>query len=818
VLSPILSDVRFAWRSMRKSAGFFVVLAIVCGGGIGATTAMFSVVQAIVRHAAPFSDADQLVMLWTRPPGGGRMPLSLPEYFDWKERSATLSQLAVVHTWLLSVTFAEQRPEPLIGSFVSGEFFPTLGVRPTLGRLLGPEDERIDGPPVIVISADTWRRHFGGDPAVVGRTLVFDARPFTVVGVAPEGFVFSFPGNESVHAWIPMVFMPWYAENAASSVVRDWYAFGRRQASAELASVQAELARFANEESRAGRAKSATDPASLEAVGGTGVEVAALPSAVVEEALEGLLLRFVAIGLVFAVVCANVASLLLTRWLGRRTELATRAALGATRGQLVRQVLVESTLPLVCALPFALVIAQALTRWFGDASLSDSSPLAWVDVGVDRTGFAFCLLLVLASGFAVGIIPALSASRADLRALLEESGAHAPSGAQFRVRAAMVVVQVTVAFALLTGSGLVLVAADRLLRTPVGCDPRNVIGMRLLGEERRTSPSELGDFYAAVMSAVASLPGVEGVSFNEAPPLSGTVEKYPIEVEGRAGGPTASLLIDRNVVTPSYFGVMQIPLRAGRLFDESDTGTQASSIIVSERVVKELFPDQNPIGRRIRYAMHDDEGYRTIVGVVGDVRRNGLAAPFAAEAYSPSPHDLYGGKVVLLRARDPERALRELPAAVASVDPRVAALPTRLQARFERSVEDVVQMAHVLRIFSAIALLLATLGVYGLVSYSMQQKTREIGIRSALGSPPLELAWVVAREGLAPLALGLGLGALAAPVLGHALAPHIPLLPIFDLSVFIIVASALGGAGLLAAIIVARRALQISPLYALRFE
>jgi len=818
MFAGIFSDLRFGLRQFRKSPRFFALLFSLVVLGVGATTAMFSITRALMKRSLPFPEPEQLLMLWgqrtAHPPGGDlsfadRSRVSLLDFQSWS-RSGTLEQACIVHPWLYSLTAEGQPPQGLVGAVVSGGFFPMLGVAPLLGRFFGPEDDRPGAAPVVVIGASVWHEHFASDPNAIGKTVLLEARPYTLVGVAPPSFDFSFPGNERAHVWTPLRALPeeMYAWYSSRQDIREWYAMARRKADASLEDVRVDLSRVAaTAQPRDGEGERID----------VGVEF--MRREVVHDVVSPLLLRFIGVALVFFAICSNVSSLLLVRAEARRGELAVRAAFGATRARLMRQVLTETLLLFLFALPFSVLAASLMVDAFRDYTVEPRTTLAQLDVSVDPQALFFCLGLCLSAGLLSGWLPALAASRVDLFSVLKQAGSGASiAGSRTGLRAALVVIQVALAFALLTSSGLALTALAEMLQRPAGFEPEGLVTARLMGvRPEDDQPVRRNQLLERVMERLRSAPGVQSVAANVALPLSGYDAEFELEISGREPQAAAvRSLANRNVVSPDYFETMRIPLLRGRTLLASDEATGAPVVVISQRLAQKYFRGEDPIGRRLRYP-GAEHGCHEIVGVVGDVRRYGLADPVALETYYPMYPEV-GGMVIVARAERPERLMAELPQLVASVDPLLGVWTRRMDERMAGTLTQSVRISIVLGVFAALALLLASLGLYGLVSYSTTLKTREFGIRIALGSPLGALTWRVMRSGLIWLGLGSAVGLLAALGLGSALALALPGVRSFDPGVYALVALALGLSGALASFVPAWRTVRVSPASALRYE
>ncbi|MEO8183378.1 MAG: ABC transporter permease [Deltaproteobacteria bacterium] len=415
-LGPTLHDVRFGLRLWRRNPAFFGLVLVVLVLGVGTTTAMFSLLQALLWRPLPYPEPEQLLELSARRATGTGSPISVQDFVDWQTRSQTLSRVSIAHNWLFALASEGLPPEGVVGAQVSGGFFPMLGLRPLLGRLLGPEDDRVGAPPAAVLSAEVWQQRFGSDPAVIGRSIRLDGQPHTVIGIAPRGFGFSYPGNERSYVWTPMSVSGAFAWFASSHSIREWHGLGRRTANASLSEVEAELSQIS---------------ATAEADGQSeriGVSARDLHAAIMGESDSSLWVRLAAVGMVFLVVCSNVSNLLFVRAEARRAELTMRAAFGATRLRLVRQLLTETLLCFLVAAPLSALSARWLVDLLRALSFEQYSELQQLELPVDARAWAFCFGACVIAGLGSGLLPALVVSRVDLLAVLKQSGAGASTG------------------------------------------------------------------------------------------------------------------------------------------------------------------------------------------------------------------------------------------------------------------------------------------------------------------------------------------------------------------------------------------------------
>ncbi len=816
-LRHLLADVRFALRLLRRSPGFAATLFFLLVGGIGSTTAMFSVVESLLLRPLPYDHADELVTLWATPIHSGAEPVyvSLPDFLDWKAQSSSFDQLAAIEEHSVTLTAPGAKPERLTGAMVTGDFFDLFRRHALRGRLLAPEDDRSGGPRVTVISAALWHDRFASDPGLIGRALRLDGQDFTVVGIAAEGFACGVTGSGAVDFWVPLAVHSsrTYADYLAHRGMRFMTSIGRRRAGVSLSAAQAEMSAIAARLSTA-----YPDSNTLLDVG-----VRDLHDELVKTSRGGVLVLFAAIGLVFLVVCANVANLLLTRGAARRAEIAMRTALGATRGRLVAQLLTETVVVFLVSAVGGLVLARWIIRWLLSL-LSLGESLESLGGKMDGSVFVACLVASLVFGLGFGLLPALLSARVEPDVALKQSAARAgASRSHHRVRGALVVTQVALAFALLVGAGLAVRAFAALDGTDPGFSVTDrVMATLSLPASRYPDDAAARAFIHRLIDAAEAQPGVVAAAVNVTLPFE-DILLGPFAIEGRPPFPEGDRPeLARNMITPHYFRAMGTPLLRGRTFDESDRTDGRPVVVVSRSVAERFFPGEDAVGKRISLGDADDgsKPWREIIGVVGNVRHRDLSAPPQDEVFelvdqvsgvtefSLVVHSLRGSELV-----------HELAALVQRIDSDQAisrARPLRelVATSFQRQRSTTILLA----LFAGAALLLATLGIFGLVSYSTSQRTRELGIRMALGSTPEEVVMLVMRSGLSLLGLGLALGLVAALLVGRLLRSRLADVPSFDPAVYATVPLLLLAAGAVACLIPALRAVRVPPATALRYE
>jgi putative ABC transport system permease protein len=824
-MRTFLANVQFTLRLIRRSPGFYALILALLTAGIGATTAMFSVAESVLLKPLPYSQAEDLTDVYRVDPEFPRAPASLADFIDWRAQGTSFEQMTAVTSHFFSLSFDGSVPVSVPGAGVSADFFPMLRVAPLLGRLLGPDDDRPDAPLAAVISAHLWESRFASDPKILGRAILLSSRPYTVVGVAPRGFAFGSRSNGHVDIWTSLS-GPRTAETYAKEVSNErgshyLTVMGRRRHGVSLAEAQAQMTGIAK---------------SLEASFPNSNTKQAIYLQDLHESLVGkqgrqVWILFAAVALVFLVISANVASLLLARAQARRGELATRAALGAAPSALVVQVITETTVLFAIGALLGGALAASLVGELASYLLDGRAVGASVSVRLDAVVLALSIVTSLVFGIAAGCGPALVTARTDPGSVLKETSARAGGHrSQATVRALLVVTQLAVAFALLTGSGLTLRAFTRLLRTEPGFDKTGLATAHItLPARKYDTDDKLRTFYRSAISAIGSLPGVESVAANSFLPMSESDSNGDFSIEGRPlWAPGEQPALDRNFVTPGYFTTMRIPLLRGREFTSEDTATSRPVIIISKATAERFFPGEDALGRRLGWGAPSEAGFawREIVGIVGDVRKQGLDAVPVAEGYTPFEQDAFAAMYFVVRTKAPETVLAAVPHVIQTLDPEqaVSRLVT-MEDRVADTIGRAHQMAVLLSSFAAVALILATLGLFGLVSYATAARTRELGIRLALGSSPEALVALVVKGAMKLVLLGLLIGAALSGWVGHEIAEIMPGSGgaggggiAFEPAVIAPIPFILGLAGLVACLLPALRAVRTPPASALRYE
>jgi putative ABC transport system permease protein len=805
-MDALRQDLAYAWRMLVRGRGFTALALVALALGIGANTAVFSIVDGVLLRPLPYPEPDRLAMLTLTLPDP--VPATPGDFTGWSERNDVFTAMAAFHSQPYALLGGA--PEILGGVRASAELFSVLGIAAAHGRTFLPEEDRPGGAQVVVLGHAVWQRRFAGDPAIVGRSITLDDQPYTVVGVMPEGFQFprraelpaGFQFPLDVDVYTPLALTPEQAANRG----REYLAVVARLApgvSIEQAQsgMSATAARLAEEL-----------PASMR---DRGVRVVALREQVLARVEPALFMLLGAVALVLLIACANVANLVLVRASARSKEMAIRAALGAARGRVIRQLLTES---LVLSLA-AGVLAFLLALWGVEALralLPDTVPRA-ADIGVDVRVFGFTLLVSLVTGVLFGLAPALQASTPRLTPALQEGGRTDGESGSRRLRALLVVGEVALALVLLAGAGLLLRSFVHLSSVDSGVDTRNLLTVDVRLPRSRYTPPRQAAFFDELVTRLRALPGVRAAASIYPLPLSGADEGAALQIDGRAVKPDEHLVAGPRWVSHGYFEAMGIPLVRGRVFRATDDADATRMVVINEAAAKAYWPDGDPIGQRVAaYGM----GWREIIGVIKDVHHTGLDVPARPEIYFPFPQFPSPMMTLVLRTdAEPRSLVGGVQAAVRSIDPDQPTTNVRtMDELLSRSVAPRRFPLLLLATFAGLALVLAAVGIYGVMSCLVSQRRHEIGIRMALGAEARDVRRLVVGQGMRLVVVGLVLGALGALALTRVLRGLLFAVSATDPATFVAVAALLVLVALAACWIPARRATRIDPLAALRYD
>ena len=797
----MLQDVRYALRSLRRHPVFAFTAILTLALGIGANTAIFSAVNGVLLRPLPYPEPDRLLTIWGHQASIGRETASLPDFLDWR-KARSFSGMAAWANASFTVTGTGE-PQVVTGAQVTPNYFRVLGVTVPRGRDFRDAEEQ-DGGRVAVLSQGYWQRAYGGRAEVVGRQITLSGTPYTIVGVGARGLALP----EEVDVWTPLQI------DATLGRRNDFLqVIGRLAPGVTPQAAGAELATIA-------RRLEAEYPNSN---AGWGVELIGLQERMVGEIRPALLVFMGAVGLVLLIVCANVANLMLARVAAREREVTIRAALGASRRRLVRQLLTESVL---LALAGG-VLGLGLAVWGVSALRAlDASTLPRLnEVHLDGGALAFALLLSVGTGLLFGVVPAIRVLGFDLRGGLAEGG-RGLSGARAgaRTRTALVLAEVALASVLLVGAALLLRSFVGLQRVDPGFTTQGILTARVtLPRARYDDPPRQVAFADALLERARALPGVSSASLSTNAPVDEGMSYWAIAVAG-VEPPPPEVVQDAVVyrTSPEFFRTFGLPLIHGRLFEAGDRGESTPVAIVSQSLARRYWPGRDPVGSRLTFGDPADSAttWMTVVGVVGDVRQEGAVSPAYPQIYVPFAQVSSRSMVVALRTgRDPLALVPALKQALASVDPNLAlSRVTTMQQRLANTLARPRVNALLLAAFAATALILAALGIYGVIAYSVVQRTREMGIRVALGARAEDVLGMVMRQGLTPVLIGLALGLGAAAVGSRVLRSLLYGVAATDLATYAAVAAFLAAVAVAASYVPARRAAHSDPMTALRTE
>jgi len=808
-----LHDFRYALRQLRKNPGFACTAILILGLGIGATTAIFSAVNPILFEPLPYPHAGRMVMIWYAGDDGSRIPQTFHTYRELAERSRAFESIAVMNPWQPTLSGALQ-PERLDGQLVSASYFRTLGVAPAMGRDFQAFDDVLRGPRVVILSNASWRTHFGADPAIIGRNIKLDDDNYAVIGVMPAGFDNVLA--PSAQFWAPLQYD---TGNMAWQQTREWghhlRMVARLRPGVSLLQARGDLDRISH---RPVPEFPRPAWASLD----KGLIANTLRDDIVSGVKPALMAILGAVILVLLIACVNVTNLLLARSARRRGEFAMRAALGAGPSRLVRQLLTESLVLATLGGALGMLVAQ-----FGVGALVALSPpeLPRVEaIRLDGTVFAFALGITAVVGLGLGLISARQAARGNLHRGVQENSARTAGGRQL-TRRTLVVAEVAMALVLLVSAGLMLRSLTRLFAIDPGFDSSHVLTMQVEESGHRFDDDRARNrFFMQALEAVRQVPGVSAAAFTSQLPLSGDFESFGVQFQSDPNDDSEAGL--RYAVSPGYFAAMRIPLRRGRLLDERDVMGAPQAVLISESFAQRKFPGQDPLGQRVRVGPdigRADRPWGTIVGVVGDVKQASLALSESDAFYTATSQwswvDRAQSLVVRAQTGDLAALTPAIKNAVWSIDRgqpivRVATMDSLL-ARSEAERRFVLVLFEA---FGVVALILAATGIYGVLSGSVTERMREIGVRVAVGATRGDILALIIRQGMALSALGIVIGLAGAVVASHALVSLLFGISRLDPATYFAVIALLAGVSVIACGVPAWRAAQIDPARTLRAE
>ncbi|MPY87682.1 MAG: FtsX-like permease family protein [Luteitalea sp.] len=796
-----MSDLRLAVRLLLKHRGYTAVATLTLALAVGGTTAIFSVIYGVMLRPLPYAEPERLVVLrdaWM--PRFPEFSVAPGRFVEWQRRTRAFESIAAMQNGFVSLT-GRGEPERLRVAGVSKELFGTLGVRPSLGRTFTAEEDRSDGPAVAILSYSLWQSRFAGDPAILGTTVALDDRPTTIVGIMPPSF--GFPSRET-QLWRPLALSP-----EARQVYGGHYlgAVARLKPDVTLDRAREDMDRISRELETVDEANE-----------GWTVVVSGMHEYMVRGVRTALYVLAGAVGFVLLIACANIANLLLARGTARQRELAVRASLGASRGRLVRQLLVEQLMLGLAGGACGLLLAWGLLRVL-IATAPDVLPRA-TQIGLDGTMLGFALFVSLVSPIVFGLIPSLQISRTDLRHALVLGGRSGASSLGRGTRHALIVSEVALAVLLLVGSGLLLRSFVRLVAVDPGFEPSQTLVAAISLPELRYPEPKRARFFDDLARRAAEAPGVQAAGLSHALPFVGD-HVAGLIVEGTDPNnadeaPTTNFY----AVTPGYFAAMGIPLVRGRGVAVTDDADSPRVAVVSQSVATKVFGGRSPIGRRIRVTQGSDE-WREIVGIVGDVKQYGLNQQTTLQVYEPAAQHPYFSdmSLVVRSSADPALLAGQIRSLVRQVDPALPiASTTTMAATVATSVGTERLTLRLLGVFALVAMLMAAVGLYGMLSYAVGQRTQEIGIRIAHGARPRDIFRLILGQGVGLTLAGIILGLIGAMSLTSLMAsllfdvgPRDPLALVAAPAILFLIA-------IVATAVPARRAMRIDPIVALRQE
>lgn len=814
-VESILMDVRFAIRQLRKSPGFASMAILIMALGIGANTAIFSLVHAVLLEPLPYQDPNRLVQLWHVPPqssfpGMTQFAVSAANFLDWQKQNSVFSGMALGSGGGFDLT-GQGKPESISVATVTYNFFSLLGTQPLYGRVFLPEEDRPGHNHEIILTYKLWQSHFGADPMVVGRSVTLDGSPYIVVGVMGPKMT----KPDFAHAWIPLGLTQ---EEAAVRGEHHYFAIGRLKPGISLAQAQAEMNTISH---RLEQAYPADDK-------GWGAVVISMRDELVGDVRPALLMMLGAVGFVLLIACANVANLIFARAISRRKEISIRSALGASRRRIVQPLLTEAVILSVCGGAFGLILAhfgiELLLKFFADKLPRMGN------IGLDNAVLIFTLVLSVVTGLLAGILPAWSMLKADVSASLKQGVGRldSDSGSGF-TRSVLVSVEVALSLVLFIGAGLMLRSLWKLQAVDPGFDPHHTLTASLeISRHQFTTPVQESQFFDQLLTRIRAVPGVEGAGAVDNLPLQGG-SNQPVAVEGRPAVPMSEQPeVSVRMVTPGYLSAMRIPLLEGRAIEASDTANSAPIVVISKAMAEQFWPNESPVGHHLKLTFFPNTE-RTVVGVVGDVKQQGLdSAAGIATLYWPAaqvgdsangPWRPFGMSLVV-RTQNASEALTPL--------------ITNLVAQVNSSIplDDVMTLdewigsnltqpsfnMQLLAVFGLLALVLCAIGIYSVLAYAVRRRMREIGLRLAFGASLRHVASEVVAQGMKPTLIGIGLGLIAALAMGRVVSSLIYGVGARDLATFIAATLIIVVIAFAASVVPALRATRVDPLKVLHEE
>jgi putative ABC transport system permease protein len=803
-LADVERDLRFSLRTLRKSPGFTVLALVTLALGIGAVTTIFSLVDGMLLSRLPYADSDELVYMREKLAWLESASVAYPNFLDWRERNRAFEDLAAFNNGTINLT-GEGDPVELEMIQVSASTFSVLRARPMLGRAFLPEEDKLGGERVVILAYGLWQGRLGGDPDVIGRTVLLDDYAYTVVGVMPRYLVFP-PRGDPADVYVPL---EQFAENWIND--RSFHpgiaVIGRLRPSVTLEEARKDMERVALQLE-----------AEYEENEGSRVHVASLHERVTRDLREPMMLLLLAVGLLLIIACTNVANLVLARGISREREIAIRTSLGANSPRIVRLLLTESVTLWVLGGLLGIVLAHPATRAVVAQRGGEIAPI--FQVGIDTRVVVVALVVALLTGLLFGLAPALRSMRPDLVEHLKEGTRSSGGVGRSRLRSALVMAEVALAVALLIAAGLTVRSFAKMINASPGLDPENVLSLEFnLPASRYPEERQRTAFYYELLDRVRAIPGVRSAATTYLVPLAPGRWRMSFHVEGEPPEEgAASTFAEVSVVSGDYFRTMGIPRLSGREFTRRDGPDTPLVVIVDETLAQRYWPNDDPIGRRLKFGDYSSESaWREVVGVVGHVKVNGVIREALSQFYIPHGQDNdLGYHVVVKTDGAPTRLVEPVRRAVLTIDPAQPISGINTMTEYLRaSTADGRFMATLLGIFAAAALLLAGVGIYGVMAQATAERGHEIGIRIAFGATRGEVIGMVVRQGMVRVIIGVIIGLALAVAIGRLMAGSLFGVSALDPATFLAAPLFLSLVALAASLIPARRAMRVDPLRAL---
>lgn len=809
-MNTLLQDIRYALRRLLRTPGFTAIAVITVALGIGANTAIFTVIDAVLLRPLPYEDPGRLVLLTERWPQFPTLSVSYQNYMDWRDQSHSFASVGAVRNTSMTLTGAGE-PERLAVQNSTANLLELLGVRPERGRTFLSEEDRQGAPGVAMISYGLWQRRFAGAESILGQSLTLDNKPYSVVGILPPGFQVLQQAPDAV-----LPFEPW-ARTLPDD--RSWHPgilpIARLKPEAQLSEARAEMTAIAKHLEQQYPIYDT----------GVGAQVNPMQEKLVENIRPALLMILGAVGFVLLIACTNVANLLLARATARQREIAVRTALGASRWRVIRLALTESVVLSLAGAMLGLLLATAAVPAL--LRLGGSTLPKTANIHVDGAVLAFTTLLAVLAGIVFGMAPALHMAGLDVRSALNQAERGAMGRGVMRLRGALVVSEVAVATLLLVGAGLLIRSFDHLSKVAPGFSTDHILIADLpVSPSGHPNAAERMGFFDRVLERAAVLPGVRSAGAASFLPVSGAGSALHFNIQGRPPKtPHEYILANYRVVSPGYLQTLGLPLHSGRLLTEADRDGAPAVVVINATMAKTFFPNESPLGKHIQIGATpvNEVPWMEVVGVVGDVKQS-LASEAATEMYVPFRQGnqvlpVFALSLVLRTTNDPRLLARSLLAAVHEIDANQPLINVRtMDENVATSVAQPRFRTVLLAILAALALAIAAVGIYGVMAFAVTQRTREIGTRMALGSTPLQVFYLVIRDGLGLAVIGVVLGLAASAAVAHYLASLLFEVSFVDPLTIAAMSVLLMLVALAACYIPARRATRVEPTVALRYE